>query len=744
MDILSILQLLGGIGLFLFGMSLMSSSLEKLTGSGLERVLETVTTSKKKGVGNAKGWFFGMGVTGILQSSAATTIMLIGFVNAGIMQVAQAMPVVFGANVGSTVTAQILRLGDIGDDNIVLQLLKPVSFAPLLVGIGAFVILFTKSKKAKNVASIFVGLGMLFYGMTLMEGVFAPLQDNERFKDMLVSFENPLFGILIGLVITVILQSSNASVGLLQTLSATGTISYALAIPIIIGENLGKCSTTIIGGFGANKKAKRLVVGYLFFNIFGAVFFAAIIYLLHSTVGLSFMSERVNRGNIATLHFLFNFLTSVILLPFSKGVANLTEKVVGSEEEKTADIELSKLDDMLLNTPTIALEQSKSLIYKMSEAIMDNYRYATSMIYEYDETKFPLMEENESFIDKCETALSAYIVRINRNRLTVEDKLTVYEILNSIGDLERIGDYCMNIAYVAKEKNEQDIHFSPSGHKEVEGIISATEYTLETTIKAFTTDDTSMAVRVEPLSEAIDELKEIIKSHHVDRLQEGTCSIAGGVSLFDLVNSFERIASHAANVSLHVIKKVRQDEEFDEMHGHATDNHSEEYKALYRYYESQYIDPILNHHLEMQNAELLKREAQRALEIEAEREAKLVAENEAKKKAEEEAKKQAEKEAEKEAQKKSGKDSQKDSSKESNKETNKDSKKDSNKKTGKETVDDSLKESGANNSKKADKKSDKREDRKEDKKSDKSANKNDRKNKNIKDNKDNKDNKGKK
>ena len=425
------------------------------------------------------------------------------------------------------------------------------------------------------------------------------------------------------------------------------------------------------------------------------------------------MSERVNRGNIATLHFMFNFLTSIILLPFSKGVSNLTEKIIGEEEENTADIELSKLDDMLLNTPTIALEQSKSLIYKMSEAIMDNYRYATSMIYEYDETKFPVMEENESFIDKCETALSAYIVRINRNRLTVEDKLTVYEILNSIGDLERIGDYCMNIAYVAKAKNEQDIHFSPSGHKEVEGIISATEYTLETTIKAFTTDDTSMAVRVEPLSEAIDELKEIIKSHHVDRLQEGTCSIAGGVSLFDLVNSFERIASHAANVSLHVIKKVRQDEDFDEMHGHATDNHSEEYKALYRYYESQYIDPILNHHLEMKNAELLKKEAQRALEIETEREAKIAAENEAKKKAE-----KASKEAGEEIKKQSENESEK------------------------QVADDNLKESGAKNSnsssKKADKKADKKTDKKSDKKSDKSVNKNDKKNKNLKDNKDNK------
>ena len=653
MDILAILQLLGGVGLFLFGMSQMSSSIEKLAGSGLERILETVTTSKKKGVGDIKGWAFGTGVTGIIQSSAATTIMLVGFVNAGIMKVAQAMPVMFGANVGSTVTAQILRLGDIGNDNIILKLLKPASFAPMLVGVGAFVILFTKSKKAKDIAGILVGLGMLFYGMTLMEDVFAPLRENEKFQSLFVSFENPLLGILIGLVITMILQSSSASVGILQALSATGTVSYALAMPIIIGCNIGKCSTPIIGGIGANKKAKSLVVGYLLFNLFGAIVFTILIYVINVTVGMPFMSKHVNRGSIATLHLLFNFGTSVILLPLSKKVAALSEKIVGTDEEKQTDIELSKLDDMLLNTPTIALEQCKSLIFKMSELVVENYKLATSMIYEYDEAKFPLMEENESFIDKCETVLSAYIVRIDRKRLTAEDKLTVNEILNSIGDLERMGDYCMNIAYVAKDKNEQDIHFSPAGHMETEKIIDAVRYTIETTHKAFIADDMNLAVRVDPLSQTVDELKEIIKSHHVERLQDGICSIEGGVFLFDLVNSFERIASHSANVSLHVIKKVRGDDEFDEMHGHANDSHSEEYKALYRYYESQYIDPILRSNEELADAAIEEkkmleaRAAAKSLEEKAKAEAKDHKDKAEAKDKEEKAKSEAKEKAEK-------------------------------------------------------------------------------------------------
>ncbi len=595
MDIISILQLFGGIGLFLFGMSQMSTSLEKLTGSGLERILERVTTSKKKGLGKFKGWSFGAGVTAILQSSAATTIMLVGFVNAGIMKVVQAMPVVFGANVGSTVTAQILRLGDISDDHILLQLIKPAQLCLILVGLGAFIIVFTKSKKAKNVAGIMVGLGMLFYGMTLMENVFAPLKDSARFKSFFTSFENPLIGILTGIIITVILQSSNASVGLLQTLSASGTITYGVAIPIIIGQNIGKCSTTIIGGLGGNKKAKRVVVGYVFFNVFGAVFFTLILCFLHYLLQHALMDQVVNRSSIATVHLLFNLVTSLILLPFSEKISDLTEKIVGKDEEKTTDKELAKLDDMLLNTPTIALEQCKDLITQMGEAILDNYRLATDMIYKYDEALLPKMEENEAFIDKCETVLSAYIVRIDRKRLTSDDKLTSYEILNSIGDFERMGDYCMNIAYVARDKNEMGIHFSPSGHKEVETMIEAVKYTVETAVNAFINDDISLAVRVEPLSQTIDRMKEIIKVHHVERLQEGICSIEGGVSLFDLVNSFERIASHAANVSLHVIKKVRKDSDFDEMHGHANDMHTEEYKALNRYYESQYIDPILVH-----------------------------------------------------------------------------------------------------------------------------------------------------
>lgn len=593
MDILSVLQLLGGIGLFLYGMSLMGSSLEKLAGSGLERILEKLTTGKRKGIGYIKGWGLGAGVTAIIQSSAATTIMLIGFVNAGIMKLYQAIPVVMGANVGSTVTAQILRLGDLGSDNLILKLLKPSSFAPMLVGVGAFILLFTKKKKAKDIAGILVGLGVLFYGMTTMESVFAPLKDSPTFQQAFTSFQNPVLGILIGLVITAIIQSSSASVGILQALSATGSVSYATAVPIIIGQNLGKCMTIILGGIGANKKAKRVSLSYLLFNILGAVVFTILIYGIYYTVGISFWNNTVNRGDIANVHFLFNFLTSMILLPFSEKFGNLTGKIIGDDEISKTDKELATLDDMLLNTPTIALEQCKHVICSMADAIYENYKIATDLIYNYDASKQAILDENESFIDKCESSLSSYIVKINSKRLSKDDRLVVSEILNSVSDFERMGDHCINIFYVAQDKNAQNIHFSPAGHQEVEAIIQAVDNTMKTTFEAFKHDNASAAIRIEPLAEIIDKLKEVIKAHHVERLQSGDCGIEGGIALVDLVTSFERISSHCANISLHIVKRVGNDRNFDEMHGHANDSFSEEYKALYHYYESQYITPVL-------------------------------------------------------------------------------------------------------------------------------------------------------
>lgn len=594
MDIFSILKLFGGVGLFLFGMSLMGSSLEMLAGGSLQRILETLTTSKKKGVGEVKGWALGTGVTAIIQSSAATTIMLIGFVNAGIMRLSQAIPVVFGANVGSTATAQILRLGDIGSDNVVLKLLKPASFAPMLVGVGAFIVLFAKKKRLKDVAGILIGLGILFYGMTMMEEVFAPLKESPQFQKLFLSFENPLLGIAVGLIITAIIQSSSASVGILQALSATGSVTYATAVPIIIGQNLGKCMTIIIGGIGANKKAKRVSLSYLLFNIFGAVFFGIVIYAIYYTIGIPFFSHTVNRGDIANVHLGFNLITSLILLPFSGKMAEVTGKIIGTDASDEADKEFNKLDDRLLQTPVIALEQCRHLMEQMIKRIEENYTISTQLLSAYDESRFADLENNESFIDRCETALSAYIIRIDRSALSSDYKFLISQILNSISDLERIGDYCMNIAYKAREISEAHTSFSEPGIRELSLVIQAASESLENTFAAFKTLDRNKAVRVEPLAETIDQMQSIMKEHHIQRLEEGICSVESGAAFFDLANYFERLSAHAGNVSLHIIKRIEADKNFDEMHGHAQDISADDYLRLFEEYERRFLIPIKN------------------------------------------------------------------------------------------------------------------------------------------------------
>ncbi len=590
---ISILELFGGVGLFLFGMSLMGSSLERIAGSGLETILQTLTTSKRKGVGALKGWGLGLGVTGIIQSSAATTIMLIGFVNAGIMTLAQAIPVVYGANVGSTVTAQILRLGDLGSGSLVLQLLKPSSFAPMLVAVGTAIYIFSKKQKLKDVAGILVGLGTLFYGMTMMEEVFAPLKESEKFQSFFLSFNNPFIGVLTGLVLTALIQSSSASVGILQALSATGSVTYGIAIPIIIGQNIGKCMTIILGGIGANKKAKRVALSYLLFNVVGAIIFMVIIYSIYYTVGIPIFSKVCNRGNIANIHLGFNLIISVVLLPFSNQMANLTGRLIKDNDEVYGDEELRRLDDMLLKTPGIALTQCKDVMRVMGEKIFENYTLAIGLIFEYDKTAFNRLNDNENFIDKCETVLSDYIVRINRNRLTIDNRDMITAILNSIGDYERIGDYSMNIAYTAQECFENKVVFSKKGLQELSGISEATGHMLSMVFEAFDSENMNKAYRVQPLAKIVDEMKNLLESHHVDRLRDGDCGVVGGVALYDLVNSFQRIALHTKSISRHVIKRMTRDDSIDALHGRLVDKDSEEYITLAEYYRSKYIKPML-------------------------------------------------------------------------------------------------------------------------------------------------------
>lgn len=594
MDIFSILTLLGGVGLFLYGMNLMGASLKNLAGGSLEKILEKLTTGKNKASGDIKGFGLGTGVTAIIQSSAATTIMLIGFVNAGIMKLSQAIPVVFGANVGSTATAQILRLGDLGEDSIIIRLFKPSSFAPILIVIGAFIILFTKKKKNKDIAGILVGLGVLFFGMTTMEDVFSPLKESEAFQNLFTSFNNPLLGILIGMILTAIIQSSSASVGILQAISSTGVVTYGTAIPIIIGQNIGKCMTILLGSIGANKKAKRVSLSYLIFNLAGTIFFIIAIYGSNSIFHFAYMNNVINRGGIANVHFLFNFVTALILLPFTNKIANLTGKIIGDDEESKIDKELRSLDPMLLSTPNIALAQCRKVMFSMTDAILENFHLGSELIHKYDEKNASLLLENEEFIDKCESALNQYLLKVTSKRLTPSDRRLASELLNSVSDLERIGDHCETLLHVARNIDDEKITFSKSGSMEIGLILNAANNIIETTFKAFKEDDMSAVSRIEPLAQTISEVKEIIKEHHVIRLQTGECGIPGGFALVDILTALDRVGSHCSNIALHIAKKVGS-EDLDEMHGHIYTNGyktSEEYKALYCYYISLYSTPI--------------------------------------------------------------------------------------------------------------------------------------------------------
>ena len=595
MDFFSILTLLGGVGLFLFGMNLMGASLKNLAGGSLEKVLEKLTTGKNQFTGTIKGFSLGTAVTAIIQSSAATTIMLIGFVNAGIMKLGQAIPVVFGANIGSTATAQILRLGDLSETSFILKLLKPSSFAPILICIGAFIILFTSNNKKRDVASILVGLGILFLGMNTMGGVFAPLKESESFQNLFTSFNNPLLGILIGLVLTAIIQSSSASVGILQAISSTGVVTYGTAIPIIRGQNIGKCMTIILGGIGANKKAKRVSLSYLMFNIFGAVFFVVVIYGLQLFIDMPFMAKVVNRGNIANVHFMFNFITSLILLPFSNQVAKITGKIIKDEEESKIDKELATLDPRLIATPAIAISQARNVMFAMADCIRENFDIARKLISEYNEEEAAKLEENEDFIDKCESSLNNFLLKVtSQNNMSRAERLDVSELLNSLSDMERIGDHCENLLVVSRNIHEQKISFSDQGMKEIEMALKATANIIDMTLSAFKEDDLQAISRIEPLAQTISEITELIKDHHVIRLQVGECGIPGGFALVDILTSLDRIGSHCKNIGLHIAKKIRGTH-MDEMHGHiyiTGYKTSEEYKALYVYYSSMYEDPI--------------------------------------------------------------------------------------------------------------------------------------------------------
>lgn len=586
----AVLMMLGGIGMFLYGMKLMGNSLESAAGARMEKILERLTSNKAKGVA------LGAGVTAVIQSSAATIIMVVGFLNAGILKLAQGVPVIMGANIGTTITAQILRMGDISGDNIILLLLKPSSFAPILIVVSAFVILMSKRQSLKDKMGIFMGLGILFMGMTLMETSFAPMAESEEFGKVFTLFTNPALGVAVGMAVTILLQSSSAAVGVLQATASTGVVTFAMAAPITIGCNLGKCVTVLLASIGVNKDAKRAVTIDVTMCVLGSALFLAAIYLYQAVIGFDFWEDTVNRGGVANFHTLFNVVVAIVFLPFVNTLIAISKKVVKDKGGFTKmDQELAMLDPRFFDTPNVALEQCRKVINIMCDTGKESFNVACGLVDKYDDQKRQIVNDNEAFLDKTETVLGEYIVHITEHGLSSRQNLFATELLHTVGDMERIGDHIDNIAEGAEMVHNDGIHYSDESMEEFGYLKSAIDEILDCTAKAYETEDVMMALRVEALEDVIDDMVTVMKNNHAARLKEGLCTVERGVTFIEMLTDIERISDHCENVCQHLRQRING----QELSTHTVPGDDESraterdmYDQFRRSYEAAYLMPI--------------------------------------------------------------------------------------------------------------------------------------------------------
>ncbi|MBQ4650576.1 MAG: Na/Pi cotransporter family protein [Firmicutes bacterium] len=551
MDIFDVLQMIGGLCLFLFGMETMGDGLTRTSGSKLESILSKLTSSVPKGV------LLGAVVTAVIQSSSATTVMLVGFVNSGIMKLAQAIPVIMGANIGTTATAWLLSLTAIDGSSVFIKLLKPMSFSPILAAIAIVFMMFIKSEKKYNIGMILIGFAVLMYGMDIMSGAVEPLKEVPEFVSILTMFSNPILGVAAGAIVTAAIQSSSASVGILQALCLTGSISYGTAIPIIMGQNIGTCVTAILSSIGANKGAKRVAAVHLSFNLIGTIVFLIVFYVANAVIGFSFMNEAVEPHNIAVIHSIFNVCATALLLPFYKQLEKLAIILVKDSpepEKKVQDGTLTLLDERFLETPSVAVMECKTVAAKMANLSKDSIVAAMNLISKYDEDKFNYVNLLESKIDRYEDALSEYIIKLERQDLSIDENNTLNAILHNVGDLERISDHAKNIAETALELNTKGLAFSADAKHEIDVYMSAVEEIVTIAVDSFIEKDVELATSVEPLEEVIDEIHARVKDGHIERLRKGECTIELGFILSDLGTNLERVADHCSNLAICTIE----------------------------------------------------------------------------------------------------------------------------------------------------------------------------------------------
>lgn len=543
MDFFSILALVGGLGLFLYGMDVMGANLKKLAGGSLESILSKLTSNK------LTGFLLGFVVTAVIQSSSATTVMLVGFVNSGIMRLGQTLGIIMGANVGTTVTSWILSLTGISGGSFFLKMLKPSSFTPILMIAGVVMIMACKSEKKKDIAHILIGFSVLMFGMNMMSDAMSGLKDSPAFGQMLIMFSNPIMGIITGTLLTAVIQSSSASVGILQALALTGAIPYSTAIPIILGQNIGTTITPILSAITGNTESKRVAFACLYIKIFGVLAFCAMFYGLNAVIGFDFMSTNVTVLSIATFHTLFNVFSTIVLLPFTNAIEKITIKTIPAKvKEETSAFDT--LDDRFLSIPAFATEKCRELVCEMAVIAQESVADATLLLTKFDKKMLESIKEREELVDMYEDKIGTYLVKVAEANLTSQDSKIVTELQYCIGEIERISDYAYHIAKSAEELKEKKISFSESAVQEIKVIVGAVNEVMQLTVEAFEKNDMDMAHLVEPLQQVIERIKNKIRLNHVIRLQEGLCSVELGFILSDLLNALERIAGHCSNVAV--------------------------------------------------------------------------------------------------------------------------------------------------------------------------------------------------
>lgn len=549
MTIFDLLTLIGGLAMFLFGMNVMGGSLEKISGGKLESILEKMTNSRIKGL------FLGLVVTAIIQSSGAVTVMAVGFVNSGIMALKQVIGIIMGAHIGTTVTAWLLSLTGIEGSNIFIQLLKPSSFAPVLAFIGIIINMFAKGDKKKNVANILIGFAILMMGMNTMSGAVSGLKDVPEFTSLLLKFSNPLLGVLAGALLTAVLQSSSAAVGILQALSATGAVSVSVAFPIILGMNIGACMPVLISAIGTNKNARRTAGVNVVLAVSGVTLAMVVFYGANAIFGLPFFTEQVNATSIAVIHSVFNIFAAVVLFPFGGVFEKLMYKIIKDDPhtDKTVE-ETTLIEDRFLLTPAYALDKIKEKCDEMALLAKTNISMSLNFLKIYSKNKDEKISANEKLLDQYEDELETYLVQISALDLGINDSMRLSKYSHAIGNFERIGDYGVNILKTKRKMHKERIHFTDDANKELDIMAKAVKEIIENSTTAFINNDIELAQTIEPLEQVINNLKAQLRARHSKRMSDGECSIENGMLFFDIINSFERIADHCSNLAVCIIE----------------------------------------------------------------------------------------------------------------------------------------------------------------------------------------------